>query len=120
MIRRLLINVGVGILQRLGKRIYSALWQHIFTVVVKAEEIWKEEWKSGEAKKKYVLKKVEEYLREKGIVKWYNKRPLMFLIEHTLDQLIFEFNKGYSQDWLTKAKEIKERFWRNTFLGFLN
>jgi len=95
-----------NVLQKSVNSLWDELWEYIFEAVVEAEEKWGRD--NGSKKKDYAMGLILSWLDENASLNWLQRTAARLIISNLLDGLIGEFNEVMGNDWLEKAKEMRD------------
>ena len=116
--REMFITIAVSALRFASTTILNAIWASFYELALQAEIRW-EESGQGEAKKKWVKKKIKENLKARGLLKWYNSYAFSIFIDTILDDIIRDFNRALGRDWKQHLEAARMRMRGKFFFGLL-
>ena len=95
-----------NVLKKSVNELWDELWEYMFEAVVEAEEKWGRD--NGSKKKSFAMDLIFEWLGENASLNWLQRTAARLIISNLLNGLIGEFNEVMGNDWLAKAKELKD------------
>lgn len=103
----LLLGLVTSFLKDFAQEVWDGLWEELAKAAVKAEKKWK---KAGEGRKKrkFVIKKVMNYINEKTDLSWLEKRIVSLFVGNVVDALIDTLNKNLGKDWGDVVMDIED------------
>ena len=105
-----LIGMGKKILGSIilntGQSLWRATWSEIFLAVEFAERKWEQSGR-GENKKRWVIKQVMAFVKQRAKLNWLQRRIIILLISQVANAIVDSLNEEIGHNWIKHVESLE-------------